>query len=307
MDEDNKGLARPEGPGSCPPDQAPSGLDAPRVDPPRIMFAPMPTEEELHRVCSAKYERVRPFMIDQWPQSVAALSMPTKMVAVDPKRMIDLWDEGPIVMEVAEEIAALLDAEMGWGEYFIRLNSRSPKDAADRLITCSGKQAVSWIMSSERCLDDCSMAAHAGSPLFVCLREPRHLHPDEEFRCFAKDGKVLGLSRYFYGQEPLIQLRDPDTLLSAATAFYEANLAAHYPTVVFDLYAPGTSQELLIELNPFGLSDPCLFGDYGAVERGGVRLRDSDGSGEAGETGTGSTEGDSAGRNGIAEPQSHGD
>jgi hypothetical protein len=34
------------------------------------------------------------------------------------------------------------------------------------------------------------------------------------------------------------------------------------------------------------------------------RRRDSDGSGEAGETGTGSTEGDSAGRNGIAQPSS---
>jgi hypothetical protein len=49
-------------------------------------------------------------------------------------------------------------------------------------------------------------------------------------------------------------------------------LAAHYRDVVFDLYAPGYPEEVLIELNPYGLSDPCLFDSYEEVERGGERL-----------------------------------
>lgn len=50
-----------------------------------------------------------------------------------------------------------------------------------------------------------------------------------------------------------------------AADFYETNLAQHYPTVVFDL-APGQTGPLLIELNPYGLSDPCCFGSYENIE-----------------------------------------
>jgi hypothetical protein len=98
------------------------------------------------------------------------------------------------------------------------------------------------------------------------------MHHDEEFRCFAKDGKVLGLSRYFYNEPPIRELRPAEVLLEAATRFYERHLAEHYPTVVFDLCAPGTNHEILIELNPYGMSDPCFFVTYEEVERGGVRL-----------------------------------
>lgn len=61
-------------------------------------------------------------------------------------------------------------------------------------------------------------------------------------------------------------------MLAAAKAFYDAHLKAHYADVVFDMHAPGTTQEVLIELNPYGMSDPCLFGSYGEVERGRERL-----------------------------------
>jgi hypothetical protein len=85
--------------------------------------------------------------------------------------------------------------------------------------------------------------------------------------------------------------------MEAARGFYARHLSDHYGDVVFDLHAPGTQSELLIELNPYGLSDPCCFGSYAEVEKGGVRLTcDSDGSGEAGETRSGSTEGDGEAR-----------
>lgn len=230
-----------------------------------------PSEEELREICSAKYAHVGPFYIDRWPASVAALSMPTKMVQFDAAVLRDLWEDWDIGPS-AQAVADRLDAEMGWNEYFIRLNSRSPKDVIDRPVTCSGKQAVLWMVNSERCLDDVSLAFYAQAPIFVCLREPRHFHPDGEFRCFAKDGKMLGLSRYLYNREPSEKLPTAAELMDAAAKFYEAHLAAHYPTVVFDLYAPGSPQELLIELNPYGMSDPCLFETYEAVEQGGVRL-----------------------------------
>lgn len=247
-----------------------------------ILSMPMPTEQELHEICSAKYERVRPYMIDQWPESIAALSFPTKLVPFDAARFSELWDESEQAARRARAVAAKLDREMGWCEWFVRLNSRSPKDVIDKPITCSGKQAAHWIRGSELCLDDTSMLHHAQAPLYVCLREPRYLHPDMEYRCFARDGEVLGLSYYFYRDRPLGPLPSADSLFTAAKTFYREHLAAHYRDVVFDLYAPGTSQETLIELNPYGLSDPCLFQTYDAVEAGGVRLPCDSGSGNGG-------------------------
>jgi len=139
-------------------------------------------------------------------------------------------------------------------------------------ITCIGKQAVWWMAGSERILDDTVMFYRARKPMFVALREADHLWPTGEFRCFAKDGKVIGVSRYFYDQTDPISIH-PDDLMTRCKDFYDRHLKDHFQDIVFDLYAPGTAQEKLIEINPYGLSDPCLFGSYSVLEgAGGVRL-----------------------------------
>jgi hypothetical protein len=228
-----------------------------------------PTAEDLHLSCLKSYECTSAFMIDHWPTEVVKLSFPTKMIEIDAGEAYQLF--GDDWRPIADKIAAKLDEEMDWHQYFIRLNSRSPKDAIERPVTCSGRQALMWIMTSERCLDDITVAYHAKKPVFICLREVRHLHKDAEFRCFAKNGEVIAVSRYFYQDEPEYRA-EPGTMMEAAKAFYEKHLKQHYDNVVFDLYAPGTSQEILIELNPYGMSDPCLFGSYDEVEKGGERL-----------------------------------
>lgn len=224
--------------------------------------------------CLAEYDRVSHVFIDKWPESVRALSMPTKLVSIDTALMKRLWDDGGD-FSAHHQIAATLDSAMGWENWFIRLNSRSPKDASYPAapVTCAGKQAVSWIAASERCLDDTVLMHNAGKPLFVCLREWRYMHEDGEFRCFAKGGRLIGVTRYFYHTEAQ-SVGDDAALWEAAEAFYEQHIAALYPEIVFDLYDPLRAQPLLIEINPYGLSDPCLFGSYAALEANpGVRQR----------------------------------
>ena len=158
----------------------------------------------------------------------------------------------------------------------MRLNSRSPKDATypGLPVTCSGKQAVYWLGGSERVLDDVVMIRGARKPIFICLREVRLLHKDGEFRCFARDGKMLAVSRYFFADPPQSALQPDEHIWDAAVSFYDKHLGTHYPDVVFDLYAPGSAQELLIEINPYGMSHPCMFSGYGEIEEiGGVRQR----------------------------------
>lgn len=234
----------------------------------------MPTEAESRQSAEEWYARVGWSFIDRWPPDVAALSVPTTFVRVDARRLARLWEHTPDY-GVAQETADLLDATMGWRQWFVRLNSRSPKDVfpPDSPFTCSGKQAVSWIMCSERCLDDIVLFSHIEEPLFICLREPRQIFKDEEFRCFAKDGNVIGVSRYHYNIPAEYPGPSDEYLFHAAQTFYKNHLERHYSEVVFDLCAPGVDRCLLIEVNPYGLSDPCCFGSYGELEaRPGVRL-----------------------------------
>lgn len=233
----------------------------------------MPSDDDLHTSYLAQYERVAFTFIDQWPAELRALSFPTKLVWINPDKLNAAFWEQSFDPKAANELATIVDAEMGWDNWFIRLNSRSPKDAmpTDAPWTCSGKQAISWIGASERCLDDAQMFKHARKPMFVCLRKAQYMHPDLEFRCFAKGGQVIGVSRYFYNRKAEHRAK-AKLVWKAATEFYRHHLAG-YPDIVFDLYAPGRPNELLIEINPYGLSDPCLFGDYATLEaKGGVRL-----------------------------------
>jgi len=119
----------------------------------------MPTPEE-HRAVSLKWlASIQPTLIDQWPKEVLALSMPTAFISVPDGLLEEFYglhdgnQPGPIMNEVADR----LDAKMGWDRKFIRLNSRSPKDwlwPFEAPITMSGKEALSFMASSERVLDD---------------------------------------------------------------------------------------------------------------------------------------------------------
>jgi hypothetical protein len=259
------------------PSQETQGVGALSFDWPIVR---VPSAEESRVTNLMAYERVSHTFLDRWPAGLMDLSFPTKFIPVDPAQMMRLWDAEPrdVMESVASEIAASIDAVMGWDNWFVRLNSRSPKDASHPVapVTCSGKQAVSWLWASERALDDCCMFFHAKKPMFICLREYVSLHKDAEFRCFASGGKVRGVSRYFYNEPPEhdgeIDADFGQRMLDAAERFYTTHLAQNFDEIVFDLYAPGTHYERLIEINPYGMSDPCLFAGYDDIEQtGGFR------------------------------------
>jgi hypothetical protein len=87
--------------------------------------------------------------------------------------------------------------------------------------------------------------------------------------------------------------RDESTLKSKARALAASVWDEHRKTAVmtFDTISDDARNILI---------DCCLKGMCVGMIAGSSLLRDSDGSGEAGETGTGSTEGDSAGPKDIA-------
>ncbi|MBD8556345.1 ATP-grasp domain-containing protein [Rhizobium sp. CFBP 8762] len=237
----------------------------------------MPTPEQ-HRKASLQWlQRVQPTLIDQWPSELMALSVPTNMVKIDVdaawQSLCDLHDQRGI-SDYLKDLAAELDQQIRWDRKFIRLNSRSPKDAPwpfEVPATISGKEAVHMLVGSMRVMDDLMEFRWVPEqPAYVCLRQyVPSIRPDMEFRCFVKDGHLIAVTHYDYTKPaPTWIVESKQTIRNAIDCYFAEKIrpALHLDTVVFDVAMIGVEGLLLIEINPYGLSDPCHFGTYEAVE-----------------------------------------
>lgn len=239
----------------------------------------MPTAEE-HRAVSLRWlERVQPTLIDQWPAELAKLSFPTEMVQVP---VGDLWDDIGVLMDggpmgrVITELADDLDARMGWQRKFVRLNSRSPKDYPWPFVvpaTISGKEAMHFLTGSMRVVDDLyEFKWVPEQPCFICLREWQHdLRSEHEYRCFVKDGELIAVTAYDYTKPQEMPEDGGKEIRDLINAYFTHTLkpVLHLDTVVFDLWLRPRKEPELIEINAYGLSDPCFFGSYLGVENAG--------------------------------------
>jgi hypothetical protein len=247
----------------------------------------MPTPEE-HREISLKWlSRVQPCLIDQWPKDLAELSFLTEMIKVPDglwEAFGDMHDRKPRA-PIIDEMAAELDSRMGWNRKFVRLNSRSPKDYPwpfEVPATMSGKEAMSFLIGSERVLDDLfEFKWVPEQPAYICLREWQYgLRTTDEYRCFVKDGQLIAVTAYDYTKEQRPPEDDGKAIRKEIDAYFFDVLKPrlHIDTVVFDLWMPWHDKDKmkLIEINPYGLSDPCFFCSYANVENASsyVQYRD---------------------------------
>lgn len=255
----------------------------------RIKSPRMPTPEEHREVSLAWLARVQPCLIDQWPADLAALSIPTRLVKIDAGTICDaMWDlqdgKNTEMPRALCDLAAELDAVMGWDRKFVRLNSRSPKDwpwPFEVPATISGKEAVSMMAGSMRILDDLyEFKWVPEQPAYVCLREWVHwIRAANEFRCFVKDGELIAVTHYDYTKPTPDGVRGRTAEIRAVIDTYfrdKLKPVLHIDTVVFDVaFHPHDRSRtpLLIEINPYGLSDPCWFGSYEAVENANCDIK----------------------------------
>lgn len=237
----------------------------------------MPTDEELRASSLRWFERIGPTLIDRWPAEMARLSVRTELVPFPIELMEPLFEpKGDDPDKAVIEFAMELDAKIGWKRRFVRLNSRSPKDATwpfEAPATISGKEAITMFAGSERILDDlCYFRRIPEYPAYVCLRDWHWgFRTENEYRCFVKDGKLIAVTHYDY-TKPWGGPEDGGKATRAAIdLWFTEALKPTLPidTVVFDVHFDPYSNSrnfLLIEINPYGLSDPCHFKSYERVE-----------------------------------------
>lgn len=145
---------------------------------------------------------------------------------------------------------------------FVRLGSRSPKDNETEIR--EPKDILQAFSDSERILEDLMLCLNIGYLPYLFIREWVDMPRSREFRCIVKEGKLRGITQYFY-REKYYYLNDGKTRakirIQADKLLKRIIKKFPYRNFVFDILYRGEEQlPLLIEINPYSnWTDSCLF------------------------------------------------
>lgn len=252
----------------------------------------MPTLEESRRFSEKWIEPLRPCLYTHWPQRFKELSFSTWVEEVTPAETAELAkvfnnDDSP--WPVALQTKIKRGASRFTNGCFFRLESRSPKDnywgEMTNFRACSFHD-VKKLLWSERILDDLARYTHLESePLRLLFREWHPIRKAGEFRCFIRNRKLVGISQYHYaGFDEASYKNKPlafanvfgrkEEWKALITEFVARDIVPHLHVddLVVDMWVDHERKITLIEINPYGLSDPCLL-SYPELESGELLFR----------------------------------
>lgn len=170
-------------------------------------------------------------------------------------------------------------------ELFVKLESRSPKDyiqnwpKEDYKALHNAQEIVDALLGSMRTFEDLVFLTKLKNEVILYIRPFANLERRYEWRVFVKDGKVIGISQQFYKETFSYNKKYLNEIKRNVTYFMDniciPNIKVN--NFVADLYVSGGthykvgitkrfSDISIIETNPYGLSDPCLFETYDELE-----------------------------------------
>lgn len=242
----------------------------------------MPPEEELTAIAQSWWDALEPHCFHKWSKELLAVTYPLRMVPFPHDLLVKClklangeWQKG-LIGDFNALVQPTLD-DMGISDrYFAKLCSRSPKDFLSdgpRLMTLNtATELLEALRGSMRCFEDMCHLVHL-DVAYIVLRPFVDFEPWQEFRVFVKDGKIAGISQYHY--------KYPFGILQVELDIYEREIRQFIndvvipnfplPDFVADIIVNVESDPILLEINPYGLSDPCLFESYEALD-GSMRV-----------------------------------
>lgn len=152
--------------------------------------------------------------------------------------------------------------------FFIKLISRSPKDflfdennfGKPKALFTSDEAALA-IINSMRCFDDMIYLMNLETS-YIVIRPYIPFHPKYEFRVFVKDNKIIAISQYYYESDFKYSDWLKNFIEVEIRGFVNKQLSPNMKIndFVADIVVCNEHcNTTLLETNPFGLSDPCLF------------------------------------------------
>lgn len=176
---------------------------------------------------------------------------------------------------------------------FIKLESRSPKDYLQEYpketlkSVINAQDIIDALLGSLRTFEDLCFLVKLSNTIKLYIRPFTYMYRPFEWRVFVKDNKVIGISQQFYNktfdfenyyhkyldsvQNSILYFMNNTCIPNIKVKDFVADLY-----VKDDNYHMGKNRLLpvtIIETNPYGLSDPCLFKSYKELESTNITFR----------------------------------
>ncbi|WCK57306.1 ATP-grasp domain-containing protein (plasmid) [Aneurinibacillus sp. Ricciae_BoGa-3] len=217
--------------------------------------------------------------LTNWKEDLMKYSIPTLVFTLTEKERDDfsslIFSEGNSQVEqerFAYFVNKIAPAFHVFPEgIFLRNDKRSPKDS-DAFLNGklrparTAQEAISFCLLSERTWVDFRDAKEHGHLPILVARKWMDFKPEREFRCFIKNGRLFAITQYDYQNHYEWVTNHVDSIKARIISFIE-EIKSLLPcdTLVVDVHI-NDQGITIIETNPYGLSDPCLFEDYEQLE-----------------------------------------
>jgi hypothetical protein len=240
------------------------------------------------------YNNLNGVKFSDWGKDLFSYSPPIKEIKIPTKMIIPCLENDKkaehILVNYLQRQLNKIENQFFFGvnrirKLFVKLESRSPKDyiqnypKEDYKALHNAEEIVDALLGSMRTFEDLVFLTKLKDEVILYVRPFADLERRYEWRVFVKDRKVIGISQQFY-EETFSYNKKYLNEIKRSISYFMDNICIPNIKVnsfVADLYVsggthykPGITKRFLdisiIETNPYGLSDPCLFETYDELE-----------------------------------------
>lgn len=239
----------------------------------RIKAPRLSTTEEMTQVATRWWEDHKGINFLDYNDRMVKNTLPFHTIKVSPekiKKLLKATDFGKLAVDgVIAEIGKEVDLQFREipckNDFFFKLITRSPKDEIKINRFSSLSDALFVMACSMRCFDDLVLLHYIDKCILV-IRPYYEIPKNEEWRIFVKDGVISGISQYHYFDS--YKYDNIDDIEQRIRSYIEKEVV---PNMAVDAYCVDlwVKKEgiIVIETNPYYLSDPCLFLDHDNLDR----------------------------------------
>lgn len=251
-------------------------------------------EESSLEVAKDWYNNLNGVKFSDWGKDLFSYSPPIKEIKIPTEMIRPCLDNDKkakhVLLNYLQRQLNKIENQFFFGankinQLFVKLESRSPKDyiqdwpKEDYKALHNAEEIVDALLGSMRTFEDLVFLTQLKDEVILYIRPFADLERRFEWRVFVKDKKVIGISQQFYKETFSYNKKYLNEIKRSVTYFMD-NICIPNVKVdnfVADLYVSGgthykvgiTKRFLdisIIETNPYGLSDPCLFETYDELE-----------------------------------------
>lgn len=159
--------------------------------------------------------------------------------------------------------------------FFVKLISRSPKDylaeegSGRPKPMYTAEDIINALVGSMRTMDDIGLLHHIPEHFALVYRPYLNWPDHQEWRVFVKGNRIMAITQYYHHIHfPKLTVDYVNWLKPRIVQFVQDNVIPYIPASDFVAdVVDGYGHDIkLLETNPYGLSDPCLFRSYESID-----------------------------------------